>query len=329
MVELGVTLATRNVVTGGSDPVARLREVIALAEFLEGAGFDAVWVGESLLARPRPEPMAVLAAMAARTRRISLGTAVVLAAMRHPLQLAQQAATVDLLAGGRLRLGVGSGFPSEQTRREVESLGIPFGERIARCHEVVAWCKAAWGAPSPDRAKYWQLSGIAVLPRPARPGGPPFWLGGATERTCETVGRRYDGWMPTSPSAESFVRGWRIVVRAATAAGRDPGAITPATMLTIAVDDDAGRAREQLASFINTYYGVSVDQARSVIGFSVGTVSDVVGDIRRFADAGVRHVLLRFATADQDMTIRRWAPLLRAALAEELGSSSPRGGRED
>lgn len=225
--------------------------------------------------------------------------------MRHPLQLAQHAATVDLLSRGRLRLGVGAGFPNEQTRRELDALGISFQARIARCHEAVAWCKAAWGASPPATAEHLQFAGITVLPQPAQPGGPPFWLGGATERTCETVWRQYDGWMPTSPSPESFLHGWRTIVRAATAAGRDPGAITPATMLTVAIDGDARRARDQLSGFIKTYYGVALDQARTVVGCSFGTLGDVVADVRRFADVGARHVLVRFASADQDATVRR------------------------
>ena len=80
-----------------------------LAKNAEAAGFDSVWAGDSLLAKPRAEPLALLAGIATATERVSLGTAVLLSAMRNPVQLAQMAATVDALSGGRLILGIGGG----------------------------------------------------------------------------------------------------------------------------------------------------------------------------------------------------------------------------
>ncbi len=284
--------------------------MVSSAQFLDELGYGSVWVGDSLLGRPRPEPLAVLAAIGIQTKRIRIGTAALLPAMRNPLQLAQQAATVDLLSAGRLVLGVGTGFPNSQTRRELEALGIPFKERIERCHETVAWCRSIWGAKTPDRQKFWQFDGIDVPPAPAQDGGPPFWLGGASDKTCRIAGQHYRGWMPTSPTPENFAHGWQVVQKSAQDAGRDPNTIAPATVLTLAVDQSGDDARATLRRFIETYYRVSLEEARKVVGCSAGTLDEVVTDLRRFADAGVRHFLIRFAAADQSEALRHWAPPL-------------------
>lgn len=307
---IGIILPTRNVVTGDDSPQAALRAMVSCAQFLDDLGFGSVWVGDSLLGRPRPEPLAVLAAIGIQTKRIQVGTAALLPAMRNPLQLAQQAATVDLLSDGRLTLGVGTGFPNDQTRRELEALGIPFKERIERCHEAVAWCRSIWGAKVPDRQKYWKFDGIDVPPLPAQENGPPFWLGGTSDKTCRIAGRDYQGWMPTSPTPQSFAQGWQIVRESALAAGRDPNAIARSTVLTLAVDQSGDEARATLRRFMETYYKVPLEEARKVVGCSAGTVEEVAVDLRQFVDVGVQHFLIRFAAPDQTEAIQHWAPLL-------------------
>src|SRR5512134_1878754 len=117
-VKVGVLLPTREAVMSGRFETAPLLD---MAERVEAMGYDSVWVGDSLLARPRFEPLTLLAAVAARTRRVGLGTAVLLPALRHPLLLAHAAATVDRLAEGRLVLGVGIAADTPATRKEFES----------------------------------------------------------------------------------------------------------------------------------------------------------------------------------------------------------------
>ena len=122
-------LPTRDAVMSGRFETAPL---LAMAEQVEAAGYDSIWVGDSLLARPRFEPLTLLAAVAARTHRARLGTAVLLPALRHPLVLAHLVATVDRLAEGRLRLGVGIAPDSPAVRREFEAAVVPFKQRVGR-----------------------------------------------------------------------------------------------------------------------------------------------------------------------------------------------------
>lgn len=311
----GFVLPTRNVVTGSAAPSSAMRSMVACATRLDQLGYDSVWVGDSLLGRPRPEPLTVLAAIAACTERITLGTSALLPAMRHPLQLAQQAATLDLLADGRLILGSGVGFPNDQTQRELDALGIDYKTRGARAHEAVAWCKALWGGAAPKEQRFWQLEpGLVMEPPPAQQGGPKFWLGGASDSACRRVAREYDGWMPTSPNPEVFAKGWQLIQEEATAQGRSIDEITGCTVLTIALDSRAETAEQKLRSFIETYYSVPLEAARTVVGCSSGTVETVMDDIRAFEAAGVSHLMLRFAADDQEAEIDMWAEQLIKAL---------------
>src|SRR5712672_2949407 len=120
-VSVGITLPSRETaMTGRHDA----RGLVEFAKAAQEAGFDSVWAGDSLLARTRAEPLSILAAVAAVTDRVALGTAALIAPLRHPLLAAAQAATVDQLCGGRLILGLGSGAPLPESRREFEAVGI-------------------------------------------------------------------------------------------------------------------------------------------------------------------------------------------------------------
>ena len=114
--KFGILLPTRRLVMEGGNP-QQFQEIIDLAQSAEEAGLDSVWVGDSLTAKPRLEPLSTLTAIAQHTDRVRLGTAVLLAALRHPVHLAHQAATVDFISGGRLALGAGVGGAFNDAQR--------------------------------------------------------------------------------------------------------------------------------------------------------------------------------------------------------------------
>ena len=113
-------------------------KILDMAETAEQAGVESVWVGDSLTAKPRLEPLTVLAAVAARTRRVRLGTGVMLGALRHPVLLSHAAATVDLISEGRLVLGMGVGGAfNDAQRQEWKNAGVDPSTRASRFEEVV------------------------------------------------------------------------------------------------------------------------------------------------------------------------------------------------
>src|ERR1700731_5420028 len=126
---IGYLLPTREQVMEGRPETAPM---LALAERAEGLGYDSIWVGDSILARPRHEPLTLLAAVAARTKKAELGTAVLLPALRNPVVLAQQIATLDQISEGRYILGVGIASDVPNIRAEFVAAGVPFEKRVGR-----------------------------------------------------------------------------------------------------------------------------------------------------------------------------------------------------
>ena len=217
--KVGYLLPTRERVMAGSPDTAALLE---LAEKAEALGYDSVWVGDSLLARPRHEPLTLLAGVAARTRRVALGTAVLLPALRNPVLLAHQVATLDRIAEGRLILGVGVATDVERVRDEFEAAGVPFEKRAGRMLEGLRLCRALWSGEPIDWQGRWRVKRGVLGPTPHRPGGPPVWIGGSVRASLERAGRHFDGWFPTGPDAARWGEQWRDVQQVARRPGERP-----------------------------------------------------------------------------------------------------------
>src|SRR6202011_2755717 len=149
--------------------------LLALAERAEGLGFDLIWVGDSLLARPRHDPLTLLAAVAARTKKAELGTAVLLPALRNPVVLAQQIATLDQISQGRYILGVGIASDVPNIRAEFVAAGVPFEKRVGRLLEGLRLARSLWSGQPVNWDGRWKLEHGVLSPTPCRAGGPPIW----------------------------------------------------------------------------------------------------------------------------------------------------------
>jgi alkanesulfonate monooxygenase SsuD/methylene tetrahydromethanopterin reductase-like flavin-dependent oxidoreductase (luciferase family) len=130
---------------------------------------------------------------------------------------------------------------------------------------------------------------------PHRPGGPPLWIGGSHPASLERAGKHFDGWLPISPDAARWAEQWAEVKAAARAAGRDPGALVGAMYLTIAVDEDAGRANERLNAYLERYYGQPAAAMRSRQACCAGGAAGLEEWLAGYAKAGASHLVLRFA----------------------------------
>jgi len=296
MTKFGVLLPTREAIMSGRPETAPL---LAMAERAEAAGVDAVWIGDSITARPRHEPLTLMAAVAARTRRVAIGTAVLLPALRQPVVMAHVIGTLDRIAEGRIILGVGIAADMPAIRKEFEAVGVPFERRVGRFLEALEICRALWrGDHVSFSGKHFTLHDAAVEPKPHRPGGPPIWIGGSGP-TALREAARYDAWFPTGPSVELFAEHFPKIQTAARAAGRKPDDVTGAAYVTLALDPNPAVAEARLHSFIETYYAAP---AKVILGRQAayaGTIEGGAEWLQRWIDAGARHINLRFAGGDQ------------------------------
>ena len=149
----GILLPTRGVLVYAGSNGPRVEQVWQMAETAERAGYDSVWVGDSITSKPRMEPLTAMAAVAARTSRVKIGTAVLLNALRHPVHLAHAAATIDNISGGRTILGLGAGRGNNQMFvAEHAAVGVPITERASRMEESIRAMRALWSGESRSAA---------------------------------------------------------------------------------------------------------------------------------------------------------------------------------
>jgi len=295
-VEFGVLLPTREAIMSGRPETAPM---LVMADRAEAAGFDSVWIGDSLTARPRHEPLTLLAAVAGRTRRLRLGTAVLLPALRSPVGLAQVVGTLDRVAEGRVILGVGIAADTPPIRREFTHAGVPFERRVGRVLEMLEICRALWSRDHVSfSGTHFMLEDATVEPKPPRPGGPPIWIGGSGP-TALREAARFDAWFPSGPSAEFFAEQFPKIQAAARAAGRPPDAVTGAAYVTLALDPDRAAAEQRLHGFLETYYAAPARALMARQATYAGPIEGCVEWLQRWIDAGCRHLMLRFAGGDQ------------------------------
>lgn len=292
MPKVGYLLPTRERVMEGRHEIASL---LALSERAEGLGFDSLWVGDSLLARPRHDALTLLAAVAARTRKPELGTAVLLPALRNPVLLAHQVATLDRIAEGRVILGIGIASDWPNIRAEFEAAGVTFEKRIGRLIEGMALCRALWTGKPVTWDGRWKMKDAVLGPTPHRPGGPPLWIAGAVAAARARAGKHFDGWFPNSPAIPDFAPQWAEVQAGARAAGRDPSALTAAMYLTLAIDDDESRANARLNAYLEHYYNMLASETRKRQMSYAGSAAGAATWLRAYVDAGASHLVLRFA----------------------------------
>ena len=215
-------------------------ELRDVAQAAEAIGYDFLFLGDYVLYaytlpdRPSPskagfegpivqhEALTLLAAVAGWTSRVRLTTAVLVLPQRDPVLVAKQAAEVDILSGGRLRLGVGLGWSDS----EYAALGASFADRAARLEEAIALLRTCWRDEPIDFAgDHYRVEQMSMLPKPVTPGGPPILVGGTAPRALDRAARLADGWLSSGATPDDRVAGAVAAMRERVrAAGRDPAA---------------------------------------------------------------------------------------------------------
>ncbi len=300
--KIGVLLPTRGLLLGGEQP-ANADRILRMAERVEAAGLDSVWVGDSLVAKPRLEPLAALGAIAARTSRVRLGTAVLLPALRHPVLLAQTMATVDLISGGRLIIGAGVGgaFNDEQ-RGEWKAAGVDPTRRARRFEEIVEVVKGLGpGEPYDFKGRHFEFDAVTMRPSTTQPGGIPVLMAthfrAGRPAQIDRAARLSDGIIAISDTPGEFSQVIAQVEAKAAELGRDPAHFDQTFYLTVNVDSDLNRGRRDAEDFLTAYYGAEIWGTR---WGPFGGTERVAERMAEYAAAGARTLVVRLATYDPE-----------------------------
>lgn len=320
-VRIGVFLpSTAAQWTAATDP----RQAVDFGIRAERAGVDSLWVTDSLLT-PRLEALTVLAALAPVTERVVLGTATLLPALRTPVTAAQTIASVDLLSGGRLVLGLGAGFPGPFGKPVYAMAGTPWANRFTRLDETVALWRRLWTGEGPVsfHGEVLHFDGIAPATPAFRPQGPPLWLGGATPAALARTGRTYDGWLPYPPDPADYATGLAAIGAAAAGAGRADAPFTPALFVNVLLTDAADGGRAALDAYAKHTYGRPIEEMERIQANAAGTPQAVADKLGRYVAQGARHLVLRIAAPDIPAQLAQLDGLV--ALRPELDKAVSRG----
>jgi alkanesulfonate monooxygenase SsuD/methylene tetrahydromethanopterin reductase-like flavin-dependent oxidoreductase (luciferase family) len=328
---LGLILANRAVVLGA----VKARDLLDIAVEAEGSGvFDAVWVGDSLLAKPRLESVTLLSALAGVTERVRLAVGCMATFVhRHPVMLAQQWASLDVLSQGRALLAVCLGGPDSANAAQAAEhavMGIASGERVERLEEGITILRALFGGKGASHAgKFYRFENVTLEPRPVQNPCPIWiasnptaltWKGGASasdaavERGLRRVARYADGWMTNKLSPAEFRAQFGRIQAMARQEGRDPAALGSALYHNINITEDRAAGLAETKTFLDAYYTAKFSEKFVEQWTITGGPKECAEQLRAYFAAGLGHMALRLGSWNQKAQLARFlgevAPLL-------------------
>src|SRR2546425_4646664 len=313
---LGLILANRAVVLGA----IKARDLLDITVQAERSRvFDTVWVGDSLLAKPRLESVTLLSALAGITERVRLAVGCMATFVhRHPVMLAQQWASLDVLSGGRALLAVCLGGPDSANAAQAAEhavMGIASGERVERLEEGIAILRKLFTEKGASHAgRFYQFQNVTLEPRPVQSPCPIWiasnptgltWKGGASasaasvERGFRRVARYAAGWMTNKLSPSELAEQLARIRTLARQEGRDPATLGSALYHNININEDRRAALEESKKFLHTYY-TSNFSAALLEGWTVaGPPPQCIAPPSSYLHAGPRHNAPRLTSRGQ------------------------------
>ena len=323
MASFGLTLANRSVIIGA----VTVPELFDMARRGEDSGaFDAVWVGDSLLAKPRLESIALLSALAAITKKVRLAVGCMATfPHRHPALLAQQWASLDVISNGRAWLAVCLGGPNEQSPAQAlehKVMGIKDTERVGRLEEGITILRKLFHEEKAShKGRFYEFEGVTIQPRPVQ-NPVPIWIasnptgltwkdgasapGAAVERGLRRVARFADGWMTNKVTPEEFRSQWKRIQAMAREEGRDPAKMSSSLYHNINIKEDRKAALDESKAFLDKYY-TSNFSMKFVEGFTTaGTPKQCIEELRAYFAAGLDHITLRMTSWGQTGQLNRF-----------------------
>jgi probable F420-dependent oxidoreductase len=275
------------------------------AALLEQLPIDSLWTGGHVASRnPTTEALMSLARLSAVTKRVKIGTSILLLPLYPPAIVAKQIADLDRATAGRVILGVGIGgeYPAE-----FRACQVPMTERGRRTDEAIPLLRQLWTAEeTTHEGRFYAMEEVKIHPAPLQPGGPPIIVAGRQEPAMRRAALLGDGWMPYMYSPRRYARSVQTVRDFAEKSGRDLTGFDWYVWTFVNVNPDGDRAREEATATMGGTY--NQDFRAMIDGVAAaGTPSEVIRKLQDFVDAGARHFIFSPATSggDPDAVIGR------------------------
>jgi alkanesulfonate monooxygenase SsuD/methylene tetrahydromethanopterin reductase-like flavin-dependent oxidoreductase (luciferase family) len=327
----GLILANRAVVLGA----IKARDLLDFAAESDRAGvFDAVWVGDSLVAKPRLEAVTLLSSIASVTSRVKLGVGCLATFVhRHPVLFAHQWGSLDVLSEGRSWLAVCLGGPDSANAAQAlehSIMGIRSEERVARLEEGIVILRKLFSENKvAHQGRFYQFDGVTIEPKPVQQPCPIWiasnptgltWKGGASaesaivEKSFRRVARYADGWMTNKLSPDEFAQQFGRIRAMAKEEGRDPASIGSALYHNLNIGEDRQAGLEETKTFLDAYYSAKFSPA-FVEGWTIaGPPKSCIEQFKRYFDAGLGHMAIRLSSWNQRGQLERFLNEVAPAL---------------
>jgi alkanesulfonate monooxygenase SsuD/methylene tetrahydromethanopterin reductase-like flavin-dependent oxidoreductase (luciferase family) len=306
LMKIGLTLPNRGVLFD----VTTAEEMLKMAEIADQSGaFSSVWVGDSLLGKPRMESIVLLAGVAARTKNVRLGPACMASfPLRDPVLLAYQWASLDLLAEGRTVLVACTGIvPQEGGRIEGELYGLEPRDRVGRLIEWITLIKRLWTEENVTfEGKHYRCEGITIEPRPAAQPRPLIWIAnnarddwGLIQRTLRRAVDHADGWETSIAEPDEVRRRVEYLREYVDDQGKDWASFETHLYHNINVNEDKAAALDESKRFLDVYYSTDYDPAYVDHWVATGSPEQCIEHLRVYKEMGIDEVTLRVTAWDQ------------------------------
>jgi F420-dependent oxidoreductase-like protein len=299
----------------GIDPADHWSTMRGIAAHADAGPWESVWVYDHFHTVPVPseeathEAWSLMSAIGATTSRVRLGQMCTCMSYRNPAYLAKVAATVDVIAGGRVEMGIGAGW------YEHEWLAYGYGfpdapERLARLREGVEIMHQAWttGSATLD-GKHYQADGAIVRPLPLQTGGIPMWIAGGGEKVTLKIAAKYASYTNFDGSPEGFTHKSNVLRGHTDAIGRDFSQITRSSNYNVMigstqaeVDDGLRRLEERVRPYLGDRTDAFIGEYRSPGALAVGTPEQIVERLAGMRDRGLGYAIFYFPDAAYDLS---------------------------
>jgi len=292
----------------------------ALVEYgvrMEELGFDSIWAWDHILLGVEPnfpiiESLTLLTAIAARTRKLKLGTGILVLPMRNPVILAKQLASMDLLSDGRLLMGMASGW----YRREFNAIGVPFEQRGKIMDENLDILKRFWTEHTVSaKFRNYDIPAGVMFPKPAQKPHIPILIGGYVDRVLQRAAVAGDGWLTYFYRPESFATSWNKLRGFAKEAGKDPDKLLNASQLPIYVGKSRSAVESQMMEWLTKEWDFASWSESTKESAIMGTVDECVEQLKAHLAVGTQKIIFvpyRYDMGQIETIARDIIPRLKA-----------------
>ena len=265
--------------------------LLKMATLAESLGFDSLWVWDHVLLGSRKvfpvlDSLTTLASVGARTRRIKLGTSVLLLALRNPILVSKIISTIQLLTGDRLIIGTASGW----YEKEFRAIGTDFDRRGKILEEEFKLVRRLLSEPDVStKSQYFDFDRVSIEPRPMVPV--PMLIGGYSDFVLKRAGRLADGWVTYYYTPEGFADAWTKVLSSADNARRDSKALHSVDIVPLAIAESLEEGDRIAREFTAKYMDLPKNTNCTVESSIKGNIADCIDQIKRYEKAGVQELV--------------------------------------